>query len=174
MDFDSQVKVSVYRHFADTGEAPSTVDIAGRLGCTGAEVVDAFTRLRLQRVLLLEADGETIRMAPPFSGVPTPHRVESVGRTYFANCAWDALGIPAALHREAVVYSELRADRSRRSASRSGRAGQSPADGSSIARSRGALVGGPGLHLKHHALLPVGRTGNAMVRRAGDRRRGRS
>ena len=86
MDFDSQVKVSVYRHFADTGEAPSTVDIAGRLGCTGAEVVDAFTRLRLQRVLLLEEDGATIRMAPPFSGVPTPHRVESAGRWYFANC----------------------------------------------------------------------------------------
>jgi hypothetical protein len=106
MDLDSQVKMCVYRHFADTGEAPSTLDIAGRVGCSGAEVAEAFTRLRLKRVLLLEKDGSTIRMAPPFSGVPTAHRVESAGRWYFANCAWDAFGIPAALHRDAVVYSE--------------------------------------------------------------------
>jgi hypothetical protein len=106
MDLDTQVKMSVYRHFADTGEAPSAVDVAGRVGCSSAEVIEAFTRLRLKRVLLLEQDGSTIRMAPPFSGVPTAHRVESAGRRYFANCAWDAFGIPAALHRDAVVYSQ--------------------------------------------------------------------
>jgi hypothetical protein len=44
-------------------------------------------------------------MAPPFSGVPTAHEVEIGGQRYFANCAWDALGIPAALHREALVRS---------------------------------------------------------------------
>ena len=103
MDFDSQVKVCVYRHFADTGEAPTAVDVAGRLGCSSGQVIDAYTRLRLRRVLLLEEDGSTIRMAPPFSGIPTPHRVESAGRWYYANCAWDALGIPAALHRNAVI-----------------------------------------------------------------------
>jgi hypothetical protein len=69
-------------------------------------VVDAFTRLRLQRVMLLGEDGATIRMAPPFSGIPTPHWVESAGRWHYANCPWDALGIPAALHRSGVVYSQ--------------------------------------------------------------------
>jgi hypothetical protein len=44
-------------------------------------------------------------MAPPFSGVPTQHRVRADGVSYFANCAWDALGIPAALHREGRVRS---------------------------------------------------------------------
>jgi hypothetical protein len=44
-------------------------------------------------------------MAPPFSGVPTQHRVTSGGVSYFANCAWDALGIPAALRRPATVLS---------------------------------------------------------------------
>jgi hypothetical protein len=37
--------------------------------------------------------------------VPTPHVVEADGRTYFANCAWDALGVPAALHRPGIVHS---------------------------------------------------------------------
>ncbi|HSD83610.1 MAG TPA: organomercurial lyase, partial [Anaerolineae bacterium] len=47
----------------------------------------------------------SIRMAPPFSGVPTQHVVEAGGKQYFANCAWDALGVPAALHVPGVVHS---------------------------------------------------------------------
>lgn len=103
--FDTEVKVTVYRHFARSGEAPTTDDVARALGCSREGVTDAYVRLRASRVLLLEPDGETIRMAPPFSGVPTQHIVESAGQSYFANCAWDALGIPAALHQDAVVHS---------------------------------------------------------------------
>ena len=44
-------------------------------------------------------------MAPPFSSVPTQHRVLVGAREYFANCAWDALGIPAALHEPGTVRS---------------------------------------------------------------------
>jgi hypothetical protein len=29
--------------------------------------------------------------------VPTPHRVVADGRTWYANCAWDAFGVCAAL-----------------------------------------------------------------------------
>jgi Alkylmercury lyase len=105
MEFDTEVKLAVYRHFADTGDAPVPAGLAARLGCSPDEVRAAFGRLRQSRVLLLEPDGETIRMAPPFSGVPTAHRVEIGKQRYFANCAWDALGIPAALYREAMVYS---------------------------------------------------------------------
>ena len=105
MDLDTSVKLTVYRHFAETGAAPTPDDVAGPVGCSAAEVRAAFVRLRGNRILLLEPDGETIRMAPPFSGVPTAHRVEIGQQRYFANCAWDALGIPAALHREAVVHS---------------------------------------------------------------------
>ena len=105
MDFDTKLRQAVYQHFANTGQAPSLAQIAAQLGCTEHDVRAGYARLRANRVLLLEPDGETIRMAPPFSGVPTPH-ITVVGRqTYFANCAWDALGIAAALHQEAVVHS---------------------------------------------------------------------
>jgi hypothetical protein len=80
-------------------------DIAARVGVPVSDVREIFGRLRAQRVLVLEADAESIRMAPPFSGVPTQHRVTAEGVTYYANCAWDALGIPAALHRPATVHS---------------------------------------------------------------------
>jgi hypothetical protein len=44
-------------------------------------------------------------MAPPFSGVPTQHEVIVDGKRYFANCAWDSLGVIAALQRSGEVHS---------------------------------------------------------------------
>ena len=37
-------------------------------------------------------------MLNPFSVVPTAYRVHAGGRWWYGNCAWDALGICAALH----------------------------------------------------------------------------
>src|SRR5215475_10118688 len=105
MDSELRVKLAIYGHFAARGDRPSVADVAARVGIDDRQVREIFGRLRAQRVLVLEADGESIRMAPPFSGVPTQHRVTSDGVSYYANCAWDALGIPAALHRPATVHS---------------------------------------------------------------------
>jgi hypothetical protein len=105
VNFQLEVKRAVYRRFAETGSRPSALEIAEQLGSTPDSVRSAFAGLRANRVLFLEPDGHAIRMAPPFSGVPTQHVVTSGGVSYFANCAWDALGIPAALHRPAVVHS---------------------------------------------------------------------
>ena len=105
MEFDTQVKLAVYRHLAEMGRRPSPGEVVERVGSDVASVLDAYRRLCAQRVLVLEADGSSIRMAPPFSGVPTQHVVEAGGVQYFANCAWDALGVPAALHKPGTVHS---------------------------------------------------------------------
>ena len=105
MEIELRAKLAIYQHFASVGSRPSAHDVAALVGAAVAEVRETFRRLREQRVLVLEADGESIRMAPPFSGVPTQHRVTAAGVSYYANCAWDALGIPAALQRPATVHS---------------------------------------------------------------------
>ena len=105
MDFDTQVKLAVYRHFAETGDRPTAEDIGEIAGAEVREVLDAYARLRAQRVLVLEADGSSILMAPPFSGVPTQHVILASGKQYFANWAWDALGVLAALHLPGEVHS---------------------------------------------------------------------
>lgn len=105
MSLELKAKLAIYEHFAAVGSRPSVDDIAARVGAAVPQVREIFRRLREQRVLVLEADAESIRMAPPFSGVPTQHRVTADGVTYHANCAWDALGIPAALHKPATVHS---------------------------------------------------------------------
>ena len=105
MDFDLEVKLAVYRHFARAAKRPSSEEVAEVVRAPVADVLEAYARLRAQRVLVLEDDGRSIRMAPPFSGVATQHVVVSEGLSYFANCAWDAFGIPAALHQPAIVHS---------------------------------------------------------------------
>jgi len=105
MEFDIQVKLAVYSHFAETGHGPAPETIAERIDSDVENVLDAYRRLRAQRLLVLEEDGSSIRMAPPFSGVPTQHLVEADGIHYFANCAWDALGVLAALHKPGTVLS---------------------------------------------------------------------
>jgi len=105
MDFDTRVKLTVYRSTAESCRVPALEVVAGKVAAEPEAVRQAYGRLRAGRLLLLEPDGVTIRMAPPFSGVPTQHRVEVDGVEYFANCAWDALGIPAALHRPGLVSS---------------------------------------------------------------------
>ncbi len=105
MEFDTRVKLAIYHHFADTGAAPTPSEVARRAGAQIEEVLEAYARLRAQRMLVFEPDRASIRMAPPFSGVPTQHVVESGGARYYANCAWDALGVVAALGRPGVVHS---------------------------------------------------------------------
>jgi hypothetical protein len=104
-DLDQRVRTAVYRRFVETTAAPTVSDIARELNLDSSAIRASYQRLFGRRVLVLAADAETILMAPPFSGVPTQHRVHVGAREYVATCAWDALGIPAALHQAGVVRS---------------------------------------------------------------------
>lgn len=94
---DRAVRFRIYRHFADFAEAPAAADLAAALGLPSAEVEASLDRLAAARAIALAPGSRNIWMAHPFSAVPTPFPVETAGRTYWANCAWDALGIPALL-----------------------------------------------------------------------------
>ncbi len=99
MEFDTQVKLYLYRAIAETARIPTAHEVADSIGVSMVEVEAAFRILYQKRLLVLEPGSSSrIRMAPPFSGIETPFRVHADGKSFFANCAWDALGIPAALH----------------------------------------------------------------------------
>jgi len=107
MEFETAVKLHVYDTLARTARAPATFETAAALKTPVTRVEEAYASLHRKRLLVPEpGDPSRIRMAPPFSGVPTSFRVRIGAREYYANCAWDALGIPAALHRDAVVDAE--------------------------------------------------------------------
>lgn len=88
---DLALRNLTYRRFVERGRAP----VPSELGDED-EVRAGWRRLHDAHALVLDADGE-IRMANPFSAVPTPYEVEAGGRRWYANCAWDAFGICAAL-----------------------------------------------------------------------------
>ncbi len=91
---DLALRNLVYGRFVELGRAPTLDELTEE---TGEDVEAALRRLHEGHMLVLEPDRPVIRMANPFSAVPTPYRVEAAGRSWFANCAWDAFGIPAAL-----------------------------------------------------------------------------
>jgi hypothetical protein len=103
MDFDISVKFAIYSAIADTGKAPTIEQVAAKLDNTTVAIREAFQRLFAKRLLVLEPDTFEIRMAPPFSAVPTSFAVSAAGKSYFANCVWDAYGIAAALHQDVDV-----------------------------------------------------------------------
>lgn len=94
---DIGVRNETYRLFVEHGQAPSAEDVAAAMGVALGEVRQAWSRLHDAHALVLNSVGE-IRMANPFSAVPTPYRVHAGDRWWYANCAWDAFGVCAALH----------------------------------------------------------------------------
>jgi hypothetical protein len=102
---DLELRNLTYRRFVELGRAPSFHELADELGRAPEDVESRMRRLHDAHAVVLEADGSRIRMANPFSAVPTPHRVFADGREWYANCAWDAFGILAALDVDGHVAS---------------------------------------------------------------------
>lgn len=96
-----QVRAFVYQHFAGTSRPPTVEDTAMHLRLTQKEAAEAYEQLHERHAFFLLPGTHHIQMAFPFSGVETPYRVYTNDRMYYANCAWDTLGIPAALHVDA-------------------------------------------------------------------------
>lgn len=63
-----------------------------------------WRRLHDGHALVLDADG-AIAMLNPFAARPTGFRVEADGRSWFANCGWDAFGIGSALAVDSVIHT---------------------------------------------------------------------
>ena len=94
---------AIYAGIVRAGEAPGTREIAAATGVSIEAAAGAVRALAEAHVIVLEPGTERIRFAPPFAAVETGFRVESDARRRFAPCAWDAFGIPAALHRDAEI-----------------------------------------------------------------------
>lgn len=103
LELDGRVRLSVYRHFVRHGHAPSVGDLSDELGASPAVIADSFERLAEAHVLVLDPATRGLWMAMPFSAVTTGFRVRTPGGEWWANCAWDALGISAMLQAPADI-----------------------------------------------------------------------
>jgi hypothetical protein len=104
-----RVRHALYGETAAAGAVPSPARLADLLGIAPGDAWAALAELERRRIVVLDHERRSVVMAHPFSGVATPWVVRAGGRRYFANCAWDTLGIAAALGTDAeiaAVYAE--------------------------------------------------------------------
>ena len=95
-----ELRNRTYAAFVELGRAPA----AGELG-DEQHIRAGWRALHEAHALVLNPATDEIRMANPFSAVPTAYRVQTNGRWWYANCAWDAFGILAALDLEGRIES---------------------------------------------------------------------
>jgi hypothetical protein len=91
---DLEVRSHVYRRFVELGRAPSFAELSVELD---RDVAPAMLELHDARAIVLGPERDRILMAHPFSALPTVHRVRAAGQRWYANCAWNAFGVLAAL-----------------------------------------------------------------------------
>lgn len=107
----ADLRLAIYRTFADLERAPTPAELATEVGCTPDELAEDLRVLAEDRSAIVLIPGSTlIWMAEPFSGVPTHFRVRSGNSSWFGNCVWDALGILALLRRDGFVETQSPVD----------------------------------------------------------------
>lgn len=71
MDLDLEVKIAIYRYFAETGGRPSVEEIGHRVGASVPEVTEAYRYLRDSRVAKLLVHAEIGRCCNQAFSHPT-------------------------------------------------------------------------------------------------------
>jgi alkylmercury lyase len=94
---------AVLRRFLETGAAPTRRWVRQTALDTGQ---DASAVAELEAADTIHVSNGIVTVAYPFSGTPTPHRVELDGQpAVYAMCAIDALGLPAMTGRDGQISS---------------------------------------------------------------------
>ncbi len=115
-DSDRALWIALHEEIIKTGQVPKMADFGKQSGLDDAKFAAALDRLGENHYVALHEveqpnDERELRelrellMLHPFSPVPTAHRVVCGETSYWANCFWDALGIPPMLGRDGRVES---------------------------------------------------------------------
>jgi Alkylmercury lyase len=95
-DTDLRVRRAILESFA-SGGIPTRPGVMHALGLHEDLVAASYAVLADAHVIVRHPATGEVWMAMPFSAVPTDFPVIVGGRSVWANCAWDAFGIAAAL-----------------------------------------------------------------------------
>ena len=102
-DFDRKVFTAVYDSLLENCHTPLAAELAQGISSSEEEVKKSFRRLAEAHYFLPQKRSGEILMAFPFSAVPTGYEVKAGNRSWYANCAWDALGIIKVIEADAQV-----------------------------------------------------------------------
>ncbi|MEP7378530.1 MAG: organomercurial lyase [Chloroflexota bacterium] len=96
------VRLAVYEHFLEHGEPPLVEELMRDLSLSRAETVAVLRDVAESRGVAVVKGTSRILMAWPFSAIATPFKVTARGRSYYANCSWDAVAFHAMLDEDPI------------------------------------------------------------------------
>ena len=102
-----ELRVAIYRGFAETGRAPTCQALADILNVVPEEIISGMRDLAAARHLVLDP-GDEVVMAHPFSSIPLGFAVMGRRTLWWGGCAWDAFALPHLLHDEPDVLVATR------------------------------------------------------------------
>jgi hypothetical protein len=97
------LRVFVYDIIARRGRPPASTEIGAHFGITPDDARGAIADARLGKTLFPDPNTGEIAIAGPVAGSPTQYRVTANGVTWFANSAWDMLGVAAMFMTEVSI-----------------------------------------------------------------------
>lgn len=101
-----QLRAFVYDELFRTGRAPSLAAIGAHLQRSEDEARALLAGLRIGKTLMPDPESGEIWMAGPFAAGTTSYRVTSSRTGWYANCAWDMLGIPVLVNEVVAIAAE--------------------------------------------------------------------
>jgi hypothetical protein len=94
MQLDAQaVRIHAYEHLFENGVPPTSVEIARHFGVKPADSLRVLREMRIGKAILPHPSTGEIWMAGPFASLPTQYTVVGQTGSWWANCAWDMLGV---------------------------------------------------------------------------------
>jgi len=97
------LRVQVYDTLLERGLPPTCADLAELYGEPVDAIRAALGGLKIGKAIHMRPDGSEIWMAGPFSAESTPHRITGHRTAWWANCAWDAVGVAVIANETARV-----------------------------------------------------------------------
>ena len=96
----------IYDELVERGLPPTSDAIGRHFGTSAGAARDAMANLKIGKAVLLHPKTGEIWMAGPFAAVPTTYVVSTTRQRWFANCAWDMLGVAAIINEQVTIEAE--------------------------------------------------------------------
>jgi Alkylmercury lyase len=102
-----RVRLRVYEHFLEHSRPPMLEELMTEFSLGRDEAEAVMRELVETRGVAVVKGTSRILMAWPFSSVATPFVVHARGRTWFANCSWDAIAFHSMLGEDDVAIDSF-------------------------------------------------------------------
>lgn len=94
---DWRLRAELYQQFIEGAGSPSHASLGAAMEMEEEEIRRRLSVLAAHHLITQQGDDGFVWMVHPFSAVPTAFPVETLLGLFWANCAWDVLGIPSLL-----------------------------------------------------------------------------